>query len=350
MQVLNSSAGHPFLENLTERLERIHSHCQNYKAPQISRSVSQLFLTLVLYLTTIVITMFSLMNGWLWIAPFSILFGAGMLIKLFIIQHDCGHGSYFKSATLNTRIGQCMSIFTLTPFAFWRDAHNKHHATSGNLSKRGIGAIDTLTKSEYDMLSDRDQFLYRFYRHPLMMFLIGPPLYIIIMQRFIIKNSMGLIPNYVSINGPHLAQSVIALNIGIVLVYGSLIWIFGAGLVLMTFLPISILAAITGGWLFYVQHQYENTYWAKDGEWDYKTAALLGSSHYDLPKVLHWVTGNIGFHHIHHLSSLIPNYRLAECYRASPDLQLFPKMSILESLKSIRLRLWDEADGRMTTM
>jgi len=343
----NQSVQETFMHNLQERLARVHQHCKNYQTPQLRRSIGQTIITLGLYAVLSALIMWMFHAGYGWFTPLVMVPAAGMLVKVFIIQHDCGHGSYFKSKTLNTRVGQLMSVLTFTPFAFWRDAHNKHHASSGNLSRRGIGAIDTLTKAEFDAMTPGQQRMYRFYRHPLIMFFIGPPLYILIIQRFSFTKAVPLSQTYQTITGSHLLPSVLGLNFAMLVFYGALAWLFGLDLVLLTFLPVGALAAVAGGWLFYVQHQYEDSYWADDEEWDYKTAALLGSSHYDLPKVLHWVTGNIGYHHIHHLSSLIPNYRLAECYNNSSDLQLFPRMSLKDSLKTVKLRLWDENAQKM---
>jgi len=347
--LVNSSSHLPTAQDLDSFLKRVHDHCQEFKAPIIHRSVLQAGLTLFLYLLLCTAMVFFTKAGFYWVCALLAVPTAGLLVKMFIVQHDCGHGSYFKSKATNNFVGRLFSLATFTPFAFWRDAHNRHHASSGNLSKRGIGAIDTLTLEEFRNLKPWQQRLYKVYRHPIVMVLIGPPLYIIILQRLPLKGSLPFSDEYHSINGRHLWKSVMTLNIGLLVVYGTLAWLIGLSTVLIVFMPALFISASVGGWLFYVQHQYEDSYWEHHEEWDFRAAALLGSSHYDLPKVLHWFTGNIGFHHIHHLSSLIPNYRLPECYEASDDLKALPKMSMLDSLKTARLRFWDEVQKKMVT-
>jgi len=335
---------------MQNRLKRIQAHCQHYKNPVASRSIGQAVLSFLIYVTLFGTMMVAAQNNMIWLTLILSVPAAGILVKLFIIQHDCGHGSYFKKRWANNLLGRIISGLTMTPYAYWRDAHNRHHASSGNLTKRGIGAIDTLTVEEYEKLTKKQRFFYTLYRHPITMVLIGPPLYILVLQRLPLTGPMPFSEIYHSINGSHLWRSVMSLNIMILLVYGSLSLFVGFGTVVLVFLPALIMSASIGGWLFYVQHQYENAYWAEQEEWDYTEAALLGSSHYDLPRFLQWFTGNIGFHHIHHLSSLIPNYRLQECYENSQDLQLLPKMGIRESIKTARLRLWDERQRKMVAL
>lgn len=270
-----------------------------------------------------------------------------LLVKLFTIQHDCGHGSYFKSRIANNVTGWVISVLTFTPYGFWRDSHNRHHAGSGNLDRRGLGAVDMLTLSEFQRLTPKQKFLYRFYRHPIVLLVFGPPFYFILMQRLPLNKTLPFMETYTSMRLAQIWKSVVGLNIGLLVFYGALsLWI-GIGTVALVILPAVSVASWVGAWLFYVQHQYENAYWAKAGEWKYEAAALLGSSHYDLPTPIRWVTGNIGLHHIHHLCSLIPNYRLHDCYQASEDLKAWPKMTFLDSLKTTRLALWDEARQKM---
>ncbi|MEO1149598.1 MAG: fatty acid desaturase [Pseudomonadota bacterium] len=328
-------------------LQRVHTHCQRFDCPDVSRSVRQLLLSLALYGLITGAGLWAFSAGQFWALPLLLLPGAGLLVKLFTIQHDCGHGSYFKADWANRWVGRLISLFTLTPYAFWRDAHNKHHASSGNLDRRGIGGIDMITVGEFENLSPFRKRLYRIYRHPLVLLTVGAPLHTIVIQRWPVTQSMPFLDAYHTIKGSHLLRSVMALNAGLVVFYGMLIFFLGWAAVFAVFVPLLVLAAGVGGWLFYVQHQYDGTYWARQGEWDYKTAALLGSSHYALPRILHWFTGNIGYHHIHHLVSKIPNYRLAECYRKSADLQRFPKLTLRGSIKAARLRLWDEKAQRM---
>lgn len=328
-------------------LARIVAHCNSFRGGELPRSLGQLFLNLALFagLTAAMYGAFYL-GAW----PITILLAlpaAGMLTRLFIIQHDCGHGAFFKSRRANHAVGWALSLLTFTPYGFWRDAHNRHHANSGNLTRRGMGGVDTLTVEEYQHLTPFKQKLYKFYRNPLTLLILGPPIYFLFLQRIPIASPMPYSEVYHGMKGPRIWQSVMLLNIVLVVFYGVLAYIFGLLATLIVFVSIISIAGIIGAWLFYIQHQYEDAYWRPHAEWDYTQAALYGSSHYALPPVLQWFTGNIGLHHVHHLCSLIPNYRLTECYKSSPDLQKLPKLTFADSLKSARLSLWDEGQGRM---
>ncbi len=328
-------------------LTRIVAHCNEFRGAELSRSLGQLVLNLVLF-GGLVAAMYATLAGGLW--PITILLmlpAAGLLTRLFIVQHDCGHGSFFKSSRANHAVGWALSVLTFTPYGFWRDAHNRHHANSGNLTRRGMGGVDTLTVEEYQRLTPFKKGLYKFYRNPLTLLVSGPPIYFILLQRFPIASPMPYTEVYYGMKGPRIWQSVMLLNVALIVFYSALAFFFGWLATLIVFLPTVSLAGIAGAWLFYIQHQYEDAYWRPHKEWDYTRAALYGSSHYALPPVLQWFTGNIGLHHIHHLCSLIPNYRLQECYDKSPDLQKLPKLTFVDSLKSARLSLWDEAQGRM---
>ena len=333
--------------DVSERIARIVAHCQAYQGPQLSRSVRQSALNIALYAVLITAMIVCVKAGFwpaaLLIAPFAGL----MLVKLFTIQHDCGHQSYFKSRRANHGLGWFISLLTLTPFGFWRDAHNRHHAGSGNLDRRGLGGVDVLTLDEFRRLTPMQRFLYRAYRHPLVLLIIGAPIYFIILQRLPLNKTLPYMETYVSMKQSQIWQSVALLNVGLVFFYGALCLWLGLSTVVLVFVPVVSIAAIVGGWLFYVQHQYENVYWARAPRWAYNDAALLGSSHYELPGPLRRATGDIGLHHIHHLCSRIPNYRLRECYRASEDLQRWPKMKFWESFKTTRLALFDEARAQM---
>ena len=328
-------------------LSRIVDHCNAFRGPTLSRSVGQLVLNLILFFGLVVAMYATLAAGWWPVTVLLMLPAAGMLTRLFIIQHDCGHGSYFKSKTANHAVGWALSLLTFTPYGFWRDAHNRHHANSGNLTKRGMGGVDTLTVDEYQRLSPFKKGLYRFYRNPLTLLVSGPPIYFLLLQRIPMAGPMPYSEVYFGMKGPRIWQSVMLLNVALVLFYGVLGYFFGFAATAIVFLPVMSIAGIVGTWLFYIQHQYEDAYWRPQKNWDYTRAALYGSSHYALPPVLQWFTGNIGLHHIHHLCSLIPNYRLQECYDKSPDLQRLPKLTFVDSLKSAKLTLWDEAEGKM---
>ncbi len=330
-----------------EMIERIAAHCNLYRGGSAWRSTGQLVLNIILYLSMIAIMYAAVASGAWWTVPLLAIPTAGLLVRLFIVQHDCGHGAYFNSKTVNHAVGWIISLLTFTPFGFWRDAHNRHHASSGNLTRRGMGAVDTLTVEEFQRLSPFKKGMYKFYRHPLTLLVFGPPIYFILMQRIPMAGPMPYAEIYHGMKGRRVWQSVMLLNAGLLILYGALGFAFGWLTTLLIFAPVVSIAGIIGSWLFFVQHQYEEAYWARQKDWSYNEAALYGSSHYALPRVLQWFTGNIGLHHIHHLCSLIPNYRLQECYDASPDLQNLPKLTIRESLKSPGMTLWDEEQGRM---
>ncbi|MGH6948820.1 MAG: fatty acid desaturase, partial [Kiloniellales bacterium] len=255
-----------------------------------------------------------------------------------MIQHDCGHGSFFKSRALNDLVGRAIGVLTLTPYDHWRQAHAIHHATSGNLSRRGVGDVELLTVREYLSLSPWRRLVYRLYRHPLVLFGLGPVYMFVVKHRFPLPSLPKRRRAIVSVLGTNLA-------IAAVMTLGMLL--FGVTDVLLVQAPITILAASIGVWLFYVQHQFDRTYWERDGAWSFEEAALQGSSFYDLPGVLRWFTADIGLHHIHHLCSRIPNYRLRECIAEHPALRAFSRLTLWQSLKCLRLTLWDEGEKRL---
>jgi omega-6 fatty acid desaturase (delta-12 desaturase) len=256
-----------------------------------------------------------------------------LLLRLFVLQHDCGHGSFFRTRAVNDWVGRIIGTVTLTPYDAWRRSHNAHHASSGNLDERGFGDIDTLTVREYLALPRWRRLRYRAYRHPLVMFGFGPAYLFLVRHRL----PVGLMRK-----GWEPWISTMATNAATAALIVAMIWLVGAGPFLLVQLPIVLLAASMGVWLFYVQHQFEDTVWAEDPAWNLHEAALHGSSHYDLPPVLRWFTANIGVHHVHHLCSRIPFYRLPEVLRDHPELGETSRLTIMESLNSVRLVLWDE--------
>jgi omega-6 fatty acid desaturase (delta-12 desaturase) len=272
-----------------------------------------------------------------WLLTLAIaLFAAGSLVRIFIILHDCGHGSFFESRRLNDIVGSIFGALVFTPFFEWRHAHAIHHATAGNLDKRGVGDVYVMTLKEYAAAPWWKRIGYRFYRNPLIMFGIGPLFMFVIIQRFPNRKSRARERN-----------SVWLTNLAIVAYSALMMALIGwQKYVVLTLLTVG-LAGVAGVWLFYVQHQFEGTYWAKQEEWSYLATALQGSSYYKLPKVLQFFSGNIGLHHIHHLSPRIPNYNLQPCHDANPSLQEVPTVTLLPSFKSIKFKLWDEEQHRL---
>jgi omega-6 fatty acid desaturase (delta-12 desaturase) len=261
-------------------------------------------------------------------------------VRIFIIQHDCGHGSFFKSRQANDYLGSACSLFTLTPYLYWRKGHAIHHASAGNLEHRGVGDVYTMTVKEYLAQSPWGRLKYRFYRHPLVLFMLAPALLFFILYRFPDPRAKALKREQASVWWTNLAIGVVVAALSLTIGWQAF---------LLVHLPITLLAATLGTWLFFVQHQFEDTYWAKEGEWDYTLAALQGSSYYKLPLVLQWFTGNIGFHHIHHLSPRIPNYLLQRCHEENPLFQQVVVLTLGSSFKTIFLSLWDEDQRRLVS-
>lgn len=261
-----------------------------------------------------------------------------LVVRAFIIQHDCGHGSFFPSRAANDFCGRCLSLITMTPYGLWRREHAQHHASSGNLDRRGVGDITTLTVQEYRQLSPWSRLGYRIYRNPLFLFGFGIPFYFLILQR---------LPWWHGLPARDAWKSVVGLDLAMLVVYGGLAYAFGPMTLVMVVVPIVALAAAAGGWLFFIQHQFNGVYWEHGGDWDFQTAAVFGSSYYALPGLINWFTGHIGLHHIHHLNSRIPNYRLQECLEAIPEFASLNCLTLVESLRCVRLKLWDETKHRL---
>jgi omega-6 fatty acid desaturase (delta-12 desaturase) len=265
---------------------------------------------------------------------------AGLMVRLFMIQHDCGHSAFFTSRKANDWVGRVFGVLTLTPYDYWRHSHALHHAGSGNLDRRGFGDIDTLTIGEYLALTRLGRLRYRLYRHPLVMFGLGPSYLFILRHR---------LPFGAMADGRMPWLSTIATDLAIAAVCGLLIYTVGLAAFLSIQLPIVMVGASAGVWLFYVQHQFERTHWERNPDWSHETAALHGSSYYDLPRPLMWITGNIGIHHLHHLSSRIPFHRLPQVLKDHPELTQIGRLSFWESLKCVRLTLWDEHAKRLVS-
>ncbi|MFV8836503.1 fatty acid desaturase [Aquisalimonas sp. APHAB1-3] len=310
-----------------------------YREPRIVRSVVEIFITAIPFALLWGLTWLAVSAGH-WVGLVLALPAAGFLVRLFMIQHDCGHGSFFRSRRANDWVGRVIGVFTLTPYDFWRHSHAIHHASSGNLDRPNVGGIDTLTVREYQALPRRQRLRYRLYRHPLVLFGIGPAYVFLLDQRLPVGfMRSGWMP-WVSTMGT---------NAGIVLVAAGVIALVGVGDFLLVQLPITLLASAMGVWLFYVQHQFEETYWEHQDEWEFHEAAFHGSSYYALPGLLRWFSANIGVHHVHHLSSRIPSYRLREVLQDHPELRDVGRITLRQSLAGVPLALWDEDQRRLVS-
>ncbi|MBM9594759.1 fatty acid desaturase [Roseitranquillus sediminis] len=310
-----------------------------YREPLQLRSALELLVTLVPFVALWALAWSSLSVSYSLAVALAVLNG-GFLVRLFAIQHDCGHGSFFKSRTANDWMGRALGVLTLTPYAVWRRTHSVHHASSGNLDKRGMGDVLTLTVAEYRALSPLGRLRYRLYRHPLVLFGLGPS------YLFLVQNRL---PLGLTRSGWTYWASAMGTNLMLLLALGAVGYAGGASPLLLVFLPTTIVAASIGVWLFYVQHQFEETSWDSDPEWQLHDAALHGSSHYVLPGVLRWFTANIGVHHVHHLQSRVPFYRLPEILRDHPELNEAQRLTLGESLKTVRLQLWDNRSRRLVS-
>lgn len=308
-----------------------------YREPSHARSLLELIITIGPFVSLWILCWAALYVGY-WLSLIIALPAAGFLVRLFMIQHDCGHGAFFRRRLANDWVGRAIGMLTLTPYGFWRRTHAVHHASSGNLDRRGTGDVTTLTVREYLDLSRWGRFCYRVYRHPVVLFGIGPAYLFIIQHR---------LPVGMMRKGWQPWLSTMATNVGIASLIVGTMWLVGVGPFLLVHLPITLLASSIGVWLFYIQHQFEDTFWAEASGWTLHEAALHGSSHYDLPGVLRWFTANIGMHHVHHLCSRVPYYRLPRVLRDYPELNDVGRLTLLQSFGCVRLTLWDETRRRL---
>jgi omega-6 fatty acid desaturase (delta-12 desaturase) len=306
-----------------------------YQTPDTRTALWQIFSSVVPFFLMQALAYVCLSYSY-WLTLALTILSSGFLMRIFIILHDCGHGSFFKSQKWNDAVGAVCGVLTYTPYFQWRHSHAIHHAGSGDLDRRGIGDVTTLTVREYNALPWRKRLEYRVYRNPIVMFLIGAPLLFLVFHRF---------PYHAFPKRER--NSVHWTNLGLLLMTLGMMALVGWREYLLVHLPMMWVASIVGVWMFYVQHQFEETYWKPHPEWDYFTASIKGSSYYKLPKVLQWFTGNIGFHHIHHLSPKIPNYMLEKCFRENSMFQDVSTLTIGSSLKTLAWRLWDEDLQRM---
>jgi omega-6 fatty acid desaturase (delta-12 desaturase) len=310
-----------------------------YRIPSPVRSIVELAITAG-PLVVLWILMWATLDLSYWLCLLLAVPAAGFLVRLFMLQHDCGHGAFFRHRLTNDWVGRLIGVLTLTPYDFWRRTHAIHHSTSGNLDRRGTGDIDTLTVHEYLARSRWGRLCYRVYRHPIIMFGVGPAYLFIVRHRLPVGLMRG---------GWQPWLSTMATNVAIAALVATMIWLVGVGAFLLVHIPIMVLAASIGVWLFYVQHQFEDTVWVHDRAWNLHEAALHGSSYYDLPRVLRWFTANIGAHHIHHLCSRIPCYRLPLVLRDYPDLRDIGQLTLVQSFRCVRLVLWDEGQQRLVS-
>jgi len=308
-----------------------------YREADVSRSLFELMVTAAPFAALWALMWAALGVGY-WLSLLLALPAACFLMRLFMIQHDCGHGACFKRRSTNDWVGRIIGVATLTPYEFWRRAHAAHHANAGNLDHRGMGDIITLTKNEYCALSSSGRILYRLYRNPFVMFGLIPTYLFVLHYRFPFGAMRSGIVPWLSTMGTNVAVAGAA---------GLMIRLVGLGPFLLVQSPIVVASGTIAVWFFYVQHQFEETLWARDRDWSFHEAALHGSSHYELPPAIAWFTGNIGVHHVHHLSCRIPFYRLSQVLRDYPQLASVGRITFLRSLKCAALALWDEDQHRL---
>ncbi len=307
-----------------------------YREPSSIRSSYELAVTVGPFVFLWFLAWLSLSFSY-WLTLAISLCNAAFLLRLFAIQHDCGHGAFFNNRTVSDWLGRVLGVLTLTPYDVWRRSHSIHHSSSGNLGRRGIGDIHTITVTEYRALRPYSRLMYRLYRHPVILFGLGPG-YLFLLQNRLPLGLMGKARYWVS---------AMCTNAAILVVLGLIVHFGGLMPIILIFLPSTLLAATAGVWMFYVQHQFETTHWEAEEHWQLHDAALKGSSHYVLPSWLQWLSANIGIHHVHHVHSCIPFYRLPEVLRNHADLANGNRMTIRDSLRSARLHLWDEQTKRL---
>ena len=306
-----------------------------YNQPDLRKSIWQICNSVIPYFIVWYLMVQSLHISYL-ITLFLILIASGLLVRIFIIFHDCGHGSFFKSKKVNNIVGIICGILAYTPYHKWHSQHLGHHATTVNLDKRGTGDVWTMTVDEYLSSSKWERFIYRSFRNPFIMFTVGPLFMIVVQNRFSNKNMTS-----------KERWNIYFTNIVLLLMATGMSLLIGLKAFLLIQIPLIIISHAIGLWLFYIQHQFEDVSWDRTGSWDYKTAAIEGSSFLKLPVILQWFTGNIGFHHVHHLSPRIPNYNLARCQYENDLFKDVKPITLLSTFKALNLSLWDEANGQL---
>lgn len=320
-----------------EKIAQLRKHVSPFEKSDIRISVRQMINTILPFLVSWFLAYQLLSVSIFLTLPFTLI-AAGFVVRMFIIFHDCTHGSFFKNRKANAIVGTIIGVLTLFPYEKWKREHAIHHASSGNLDKRGVGDIWVMTIEEYIEASKWTRLKYRLYRHPLVMFGLGPLWLILVTSRFNRKDARK-----------KERQNTYLINISLVVLYSVLIYLIGWQAFLIVQGATMFIAGVLGIWLFYVQHTFEDSYFEDEQEWDYVKAAIEGSSYYELPKVLQWVTGNIGFHHVHHLSPRVPNYHLEKAHTSTPPLQRATTIGLFSSLKSLRYKLYDANNKTFVT-
>jgi len=308
-----------------------------YTRADLGRGLVCLLTSVVPYVALFVLMDFSLRVSYLLTLGLAIP-TAGFLVRTYIVFHDCAHGSFLASRPANRWLGTTLGLLVFTPFECWKRHHAVHHATAGDLERRGVGDLPTLTVAEYEARGWRGRLAYRLFRNPLVMFGLGPIFALVVQPRIVPRAAR-----------PHIRRSVLATNFALLVLVGGLCWLMGWRDYLLVQVPTSMLAGAAGIWLFYVQHQFEDVYWESSARWTYADAALHGSSYLKLPKVLQFFSGNIGLHHVHHLSARIPNYNLQRAHDENPIFHDVPTLSLVDGLRAVRLKLYDPASGRMVS-
>jgi len=308
-----------------------------YAQPRLARSLAEIGMSVVPYLALSVLIYATLGISDLLTVALAVP-TAGFLVRTFIVFHDCAHGSLLPSKRANIYLGALLGLFVFSPFRRWRHDHAVHHATSGDLERRGVGDVLTLSVAEYRARSWRGRLGYRLIRNPLVMFGLGPVFAMVVGPRLVASGAR-----------PRMRNSVLATDVALAAIVGGLCLLIGWQDFLLVWAPAALLAGSVGIWLFYVQHQFEDAYWQSSADWSYADAALRGSSYLKLPRVLQFFTGNIGLHHVHHLNARIPNYNLQAAHDANPMLHGVPTLSLWDGLRAVRLKLWDEQRGKLVT-
>ncbi|HRA89721.1 MAG TPA: fatty acid desaturase [Planctomycetaceae bacterium] len=317
------------------RISELKPLINKYQIPSNAKAIRQIANSLGPYLLLWFLMYLALQVSWWLVVPIAVLTGA-FLVRIFIIFHDCGHGSYFSSSRANRIVGFFCAMLVFTPYEQWRREHAAHHASAGNLDRRGLGDIWTMTVKEYQQASTGKRILYRVVRNPFFLFVIAPAYMFIISQRIPLRSMKR-----------RERLSVWQMNLAVLAMVSTMMFIFGVVPYLVIQLIVITVGGSAGFWLFYIQHQFEGVYWERDQNWDFIDAALQGSSFYKLPRVLQWFSGNIGFHHIHHLSPRIPNYNLEQCHDSHPMFKDVRAVTLLSSFSAMSFNLWDESSHRL---